>query len=141
MKKFCVFILLIFLMGSCSPQQRIAKLVKKHPHLLKSIKTDVRIIDTFLIEKMKIIPGKDFTFSVEKDTILKIEKDSIFIKEKTVRIVSPKDTIFMKDTFYLDKFYPVEGKSILIEPPWWQKFTVGFIVCSFLASIIFRLSK
>lgn len=141
MKKSSFFILLLILMSSCSPQKRITRLVKKHPHLIATYNTKANIRDTFYIENIKILPGKDYYFSVARDTTFIIQKDSIFVKGKNVRIVSPKDTIRFKDTVYLDKVYEIEGKAIITEPPWWQKFSVGFIVAVFAAAILVRIFK
>ncbi len=110
MKKPILFTLLLLFISSCSPTQRLERLLAKHPELGKptTIVKDVLIYetDTFIVDEHKL----DTTISSSKDTIT--FEDSIIyvqmIKNDTVyqfKTLVKERTIVVHDTIkysYLD---------------------------------------
>ncbi len=103
------FIGILALLGSCTPQQRIARILKRHPELIKS--------DT--IFKRDTI----YTVSVEKDTVFNYyTKDTVVIREGKLTMKyfynDHDSTVYLKgkceaDTVY--KMYPHVISSVNVE--------------------------
>lgn len=108
MKKL-VFVGLILIAASCSPQKRLIHLLTKHPGLLK-VDTIIRI-DTFLRERLVIKPG-DTTIVNNVDTVIETKTNTIYITRENVKIVTKADTIHVRDTIIKykesihDKLFP-----------------------------------
>ena len=91
MKYYLIILLCIF--ASCSPQKRINRLVKKHPHLIQ--KDTIKVIDTIIIE------------SVQYDT------NTIFIPHKTVEVINNEKVRlqYRYDTITNHIYHEVECKG------------------------------
>ena len=91
MKHYLIILLCIF--ASCTPQKRINRLVKKHPHLIQ--KDTIKVIDTIIIE------------SVQYDT------NTIFIPHKTVEVINNEKVRlqYRYDTITNHIYHEVECKG------------------------------
>ena len=91
MKHYLIILLCIF--ASCTPQKRINRLVKKHPHLIQ--KDTIKVIDTIIIE------------SVQYDT------NTIFIPHKTVEVINNEKvrSPYRYDTITNHIYHEVECKG------------------------------
>ena len=109
MNKIIVFFCAIMFF-CCSPQQRIKRLLKKHPELVHTINTT--IIDTFI------------TKSYHYDTLLKANyfRDTIVINKNHIETKFfydyKKDTLFISNNVAPDtliKTITIQGKTIEIK--------------------------
>jgi len=96
-----IFLALIIanLIGSCTPQKRLDRLVKKHPHLSR-IDT-VKVTDTLTV----MVPGIRADTNMTKPTFLAALKDTIILQREqlTVKIYEYRDSVFIEgscDTVY-----------------------------------------
>jgi hypothetical protein len=92
-------VLIATLIGSCTPQKRLNRLVKKHPHLAK-IDT-VKVVDTVTV----MVPGIRADTNMTKATFLAALKDTIILQKEqlTVKIYEYRDSVFIEgscDTVY-----------------------------------------
>lgn len=99
-----LFLLVIFILSSCDPVRRHAKLVERYPYVHKN--DTVISKDTIQIIKESILI----------DTFTAIEFDTFVVeKEKAkVKLVRFNDTIFVDAECLEDTFY-VEKEKIIIE--------------------------
>lgn len=104
MKKILLLIIPILLV-SCSPTARLARLVKKHPELVKS--DTIFKADTTILEAVKTDTA--FVNQITKDTI-RITKDNLIIK-----YFNRGDTVFLSGEVKADtivKLIPVKINSV-----------------------------
>jgi len=103
MKNYIIILLIALLLGACSPQKRLHRLVALHPELVQN--------DTIKINDTTFIP------SVQIDTLVHVNTlhDTVTItKEKLrVQIHRIKDTVYIEaeqqaDTVIVHKEIPVE---------------------------------
>jgi hypothetical protein len=92
-------VLFATLIGSCTPQKRLDRLVKKHPHLSR-IDT-VNVVDTVTV----MLPGVRADTNMTKPTFLSALKDTIILQKEqlTVKIYEYRDSVFIEgscDTVY-----------------------------------------
>lgn len=129
MKHLLIFLIPCFL--SCTPQQRLARLLKKHPELIA--------VDT-VYKKDTIIVNR-----VYKDTVFfnTITKDTVVIKDRqlTIKYFNTGDSIYIKgecDTIKIIREVPViVNKAEYVESPTkWYDWVFRFL-CVFLAGGLF----
>lgn len=95
-----IVLLMMLAAGSgCTPQKRLDRLVKKHPHLSR-IDT-VKVTDTFTV----MVPGIRADTNFTKPSFLDALKDTIILKKEqlTVKIYEYRDSVFIDakcDTVY-----------------------------------------
>jgi hypothetical protein len=113
--RYTIFILLALITLSCSPERRIARIVKKHPHLM--VKDTLTIHDT-IYTKGTIL---DSLFYFGGDTV--IIRDSILTIKYFYNKETQKHFIEGKvkpDTIY--KTIRVPYDRIVVKPlTWWQE--------------------
>lgn len=109
-----VFILFAVLIASCSPKQRLANLLKRHPEL---IKTDTVFRRDTIVTK-----------SVNTDTIFRtqITKDTVIIRENnlTVKYYNDGKTTYLKgtcDTIRIFREIPVMVNQVEAKPLSWME--------------------
>lgn len=125
---FLLIIISLVLLSSCTPQKRLARLIKNNPEL---VRTDtITIIDTIT------------TRTVTTDTIIRWSQlnrtDTItLLKERlTVRLIKHSDTLELQgeclgDTIYIEKKIPVE--KVVSVPSLkndfkYESFAIGFVL-------------
>jgi len=116
MKKYFLFIAVLLLLVSCSPQKRLHRLVSKHPELTR--------IDTIKIQDSVFVPETNvdtvFLSSLLHDTV------TITQEKLQIKLIEKNDTIYLNanvkpDTIIITKEIPVQ-KIVHIEPEkWWVK--------------------
>lgn len=114
--KLFLLLSLCCLMASCSPERRLARLLKQHPHLIKS--------DTVFRADTIFIAGSN------SDTVFKntITKDTIIIKENnlTIKYFNSGDSVFVYgecDTIRLIREIPIITNSVSYverKTKWWD---------------------
>lgn len=117
MKRTALYIVVLLLLASCSPQKRLHRLVSKHPELSR--------VDTIKIQDTVIVP------SIKTDTVFSssLLKDTVTItKEKLkIKLTEINDTIYLNaevepDTVILTKDVLVD-RIVHVEPvKWWIKY-------------------
>ena len=133
MKNFIILVLAILLLGSCSPQRRLNRLIRNHQELSQ--------LDTITITDTTILPEIRIDTVVHHSTL----KDTLIItKEKLkLQLIEINDTIYIEayhepDTVVFTKEIPVERiiyketesklKTALLKFKYYLLFVVGFIV-------------
>ncbi len=104
---------MVILMAACSPQKRMAYLVKHHPEVINNYLDTVTLNyhDTTIREIAHIIPGYTDSFYIPHDTI--IYRDGLIISRKGDKfgVNIPQDTIRFTDTFIKEIPVPaIKGK-------------------------------
>ena len=143
MKKYFLFIAVLLLLVSCSPQKRLHRLIAKHPELTR--------IDTIKIQDSVFVPGTNvdtvFRPSLLHDTV------TITQEKLQIKLIEKNDTIYLNanvkpDTIIITKEIPVQ-KIVHIEPEKWYitiwnkfKFWLFYIICFVvLILVLFRRLK
>ena len=116
MKKYFLFIAVLLLLVSCSPQKRLHRLVTKHPELTR--------IDTIKIQDSVFVPGTNvdtvFRSSLLHDTV------TITQEKLQIKLIEKNDTIYLNaevepDTIIITKEIPIQ-RIVHIEPEkWWAR--------------------
>jgi len=117
--KNIIFILLALLIVSCSPQKRLAKLIKKHPELVKdttiTIHDTTRFRDT-ITKTIKVeVPAisEDFD-SKGKDTTMESDNLKVTTKKDKINVFVKPKIVYIHDTTYIDTTLP---KIIKVKVP------------------------
>jgi hypothetical protein len=130
-----IVLMVLISVAACSPQKRLNKLKKNHPHLFV---TDTIIIrDTVRTETIRTDTA--FLFNTYYDTIT-ITKDRLQIR--TVKL--PGDSIWIEgtclgDTIYIERKIPCEKAIITGDKQFYEK--QGFWVLVLLAFLIATFIK
>ncbi len=108
MKKL-IYIFLLLILVSCTPQKRLQRLLNHHPELIQ-IDT-IFYKDTILINEVKL------------DTIFENNFDTIFFEKENIKIqLIKKDSLIylsakkITDTIFINKSFPVEKIIYKQEP-------------------------
>ena len=136
-KKYSGIILLILFLNSCSPQQRLQRLLKKNPQLIEL--DTIRVIDTVIID--------NYTY----DTITKIHlhDSTTVINNEKVILKYFYDTLTREiwhevqcigDTIIKEKVIQVE-KVVYKQLSWWEQYGTIVIIISLIVGILIVLKK
>lgn len=135
------YLLIILLLASCTPQKRLAKLVKKHPELIRV--DTVTVTDTFTV----IVPRTQI------DTFYSIKQlvDTVRLEKENLRVITylKNDTVYLDaecDTLVIEKIRTVKVPTKTIEVKkenFWDSrwFRFLFIVIFVALLIRYLLSK
>jgi len=105
--KNIIFILLALLIVSCSPQKRLARLIKKHPELITDkpvvVHDTTRFRDT-VVKTIKITtPAIDENFdSKGKDTTMESDNLKVTTKKDKINVFVKPKILYVHDTIYID---------------------------------------
>ena len=140
MRKFTEIVLLIvFLIGviSCSPQQRLQRLIKKNPQLIQL--DTIRIIDTVVIESYNYDTLTNFVFS---DTTTVINNEKVILKYfyDTLKKEIHHYVECIGDTIIKEKVIQVE-KVVFKELSWWEQYKTIILILSLIVGVLFILKK
>ncbi|PLX00711.1 MAG: hypothetical protein C0594_15390 [Marinilabiliales bacterium] len=140
MKKI-IYISICLILASCSPQKKLARLIKKHPQLER--------VDTLKIHDTTIINGIQIYTSISSQVFKDSINDTIVIvhENTTLSIIESHDTVWFNidqdpDTLIKEIHVPVE-KIVYINPDpnecmkyyikenWWIILLISFAVLVF----------
>lgn len=132
-----LFSILIFLCFSCSPQQRLQRLLKKNPELIEL--DTIRVIDTVIIQRYDTTLINTI---IRQDSVTLINTERIKIKyyydtitEKIEHFISlPSDTITQ------EVIIPYE-KIVYKELSWWEQYGTIVIIISLILGVLIVLKK
>lgn len=104
------YLLIIVLLASCTPQKRLARLVKKHPELVRA--DTITVIDTFTV----------VTPRTRIDTFYSIKQliDTVVLQKENLKVVTylKNDTVYLNaecDTIVIEKIRTVNVPTNTIE--------------------------
>ena len=135
------YLLIALLLFSCTPQKRLARLVKKHPELIRV--DTVTVTDTFTV----------ITPRTQIDTFYSIKQliDTVRLEKENLRVLTylKNDTIYLDakcDTIVIEKVRTVKVPTKTVEVKdegFWQSrwFRFLFIVIFVALLIRYLLSK
>ncbi len=136
-----IVLLMMLAAGSgCTPQKRLDRLVKKHPHLSK-IDT-VKVTDTFQV----MVPGIRADTNMQKATFLSSLKDTIILQKEqlTVKIYEYRDSVFIDakcDTVYKTVVREVKVPYSTVTPNnkgSWYDYLIALLVIVVVYYLILR---
>ena len=136
-KKYTEIALLILFLSSCSPQQRLQRLLKKNPQLIEL--DTIRVIDTVIID--------NYTY----DTITKIHlhDSTTVINNEKVILKYFYDTLTREiwhevecigDTVVKETFIQTE-KVVYKQLSWWEQYGTIVIIISLIVGVLIVLKK
>lgn len=117
MKKI-VFFALIIVLSSCSPQKRLAGILKRNPDLINRFETNVTIRDSFYSTNSFYTPGSNDTFNLNGDTVIGNSDYQFKRKGNLFNLQIYPDTFISRDTFYSEHHVAIPGKVIDLTPDW-----------------------
>lgn len=137
MKRYTEIALLILFLSSCSPQQRLQRLLKKNPQLIEL--DTIRVIDTVIID--------NYTY----DTITKIHlhDSTTVINNEKVILKYFYDTLTREiwhevecigDTIIKEKVIQVE-KVVYKQLSWWEQYKTIILIISLIVGVLIVLKK
>lgn len=125
--------LLVIVLSSCSPEKRLASLLKRHPELVR--------VDTIFRHDTILVNGSS------TDTIFKtqVTKDTIIIRENnlTVKYYNDGKHTYIKgvcDTIRIIREIPIQVNQVEAKPiGWWERAWQGtkdFLIVLLLGAIL-----
>ena len=141
--RFWVYISILTLLMSCSPQKRLNRIVKNNPHILQKDTIQIVVRDTIIIESQTYDTITKFFHS---DTIQVIDNSRITLKYYYDTILKNiyHSVDYKTDTIFFEKIVPVEIERVVIkELTWWQKNNqwIIFLGIIFILSLIYQKIK
>lgn len=141
--RFWIYISILTLLMSCSPQKRLNRIVKNNPQLLKIDTLKIVVRDTIIIESQTYDTITKFFHS---DTIQVIDNSRITLKYfyDTIEKNIYHSVDYKTDTIFFEKIVPVEVERVVIkELNWWQKNNqwIIFLGIIFILSLIYQKIK
>ena len=141
--RFWIYISILTLLMSCSPQKRLNRIVKNNPHILQKDTIQIVVRDTIIIQSQTYDTITKFFHS---DTIQVIENSRITLKYyyDTIEKNIYHSVDYKTDTIFFEKIVPVEVERVVIkELTWWQKNNqwIIFLGIIFILSLIYQKIK
>jgi len=128
---------LIFLCFSCSPQQRLQRLLKKNPELIEL--DTIRVIDTVIIDN----------YTYDTITNIHLHDSTTVINNEKVILKYFYDTLTREiwheveclgDTIIKEKVIQVE-KVVYKQLSWWEQYGTIVIIISLIVGVLIVLKK
>jgi len=135
--KVFIQVVLLSLLFSCSPQQRLNKLLTRHPQLLE--RDTIVVIDSVIVENYV----RDTTTIIQvHDTTTVINNERVVLKYfyDTLREVIHHEVKCLGDTVYVETLVPIE-KAVFRELSWWDKYKEFIYIGLVLMMVLFVLKK
>jgi len=132
-----LFSILIFLCFSCSPQQRLQRLLKKNPELIEL--DTIRVIDTVIIDN----------YTYDTITNIHLHDSTTVINNEKVILKYFYDTLTREiwheveclgDTIIKEKIIQVE-KVVYKQLSWWEQYGTIVIIISLILGVLIVLKK
>ena len=136
-KNYIQIILISLLFICCSPQERLNRLITKHPEL--SQKDTIIVRDTVIVQNYNY----DTTTIIKlHDTTTVINNERVILKYyyDTLREVIYHDVECLGDTVYTEKLITVE-KAVFRELSWWEKYKELIFIGLILIFVLMILKK
>jgi len=136
-KNYIQIILISLLFICCSPQERLNRLITKHPEL--SQKDTIIVRDTVVVENYNY----DTTTIIKlHDTTTVINNERVVLKYyyDTLREIIHHDVECLGDTVYIETLVPIE-KAVFRELSWWEKYKEFIYIGLVLILVLFVLKK
>jgi len=136
-KNYIQIVLISLLFICCSPQERLNRLITKHPEL--SQKDTIIVIDTVIVENYNY----DTTTIIRlHDTTTVVNNERVILKYyyDTLREVIHHEVECLGDTVYTETIVTVE-KAVFRELSWWEKYKEFIYIGLFLILILTILKK
>ena len=135
--KVFIQVVLLSLLFSCSPQQRLNRLLTRHPQLLE--RDTIVVIDSVIVENYI----RDTTTIIQvHDTTTVINNERVVLKYfyDTLREVIHHEVKCLGDTVYVETLVPIE-KAVFRELSWWDKYKEFIYIGLVLIMVLFVLKK
>jgi len=136
-KNYIQIVLISLLFICCSPQERLNRLITKHPEL--SQKDTIVVIDTVIVENYNY----DTTTIIRlHDTTTVINNERVILKYyyDTLREVIHHEVECLGDTVYTETIVTVE-KAVFRELSWWEKYKEFIYIGLVLMMVLIVLKK
>lgn len=136
-KNYIQIILISLLFICCSPQERLNRLITKHPQLLQ--------LDTLVVRDTVVVEN----YNYDTTTLIRLHDSTIVINNERVILKYYYDTLreviyheveCLGDTVYTEKIVTVE-KAIFRELSWWDKYKEFIYIGLVLILALFVLKK
>jgi len=135
-----IFLLLI----ACSPQQKLNRLIKKHPELLNQDTLSLIVHDTIYIESVRYDTTTQLYYH---DSTIVVNNEKVYLKyfyDTLTREIFHEVTCY-GDTVYYTKEVPVIVDKVVVEElTWWEKYStliVAGLILLLFVFLLLRLSK
>ena len=135
--KVFIQVVLLSLLFSCSPQERLNRLLTRHPQLLE--RDTIVVIDSVIVENYV----RDTTTIIQThDTTTVINNERVVLKYfyDTLREVIHHEVKCLGDTVYVETLVPIE-KAVFRELSWWDKYKEFIYIGLVLMMVLFVLKK
>ena len=135
--KVFIQVVLLSLLFSCSLQQRLNRLLTRHPQLLE--RDTIVVIDSVIVENYV----RDTTTIIQThDTTTVINNERVVLKYfyDTLREVIHHEVKCLGDTVYVETLVPIE-KAVFRELSWWDKYKEFIYIGLVLIMVLFVLKK
>ena len=135
--KVFIQVVLLSLLFSCSPQQRLNRLLTRHPQLLE--RDTIVVIDSVIVENYV----RDTTTIIQvHDTTTVINNERVVLKYfyDTLREVIHHEVKCLGDTVYVETLVPIE-KAVFRELSWWDKYKEFIYIGLVLMMVLLVLKK
>ena len=135
--KVFIQVVLLSLLFSCSPQERLNRLLTRHPQLLE--RDTIVVIDSVIVENYI----RDTTTIIRMhDTTTVINNERVVLKYfyDTLREVIHHEVKCLGDTVYVETLVPIE-KAVFRELSWWDKYKEFIYIGLVLMMVLLVLKK
>ena len=135
--KVFIQVVLLSLLFSCSPQERLNRLLTRHPQLLE--RDTIVVIDSVIVENYV----RDTTTIIQThDTTTVINNERVVLKYfyDTLREVIHHEVKCLGDTVYVETLVPIE-KAVFRELSWWDKYKEFIYIGLVLMMVLLVLKK
>ena len=135
--KVFIQVVLLSLLFSCSPQERLNRLLTRHPQLLE--RDTIVVIDSVIVENYV----RDTTTIIQvHDTTTVINNERVVLKYfyDTLREVIHHEVKCLGDTVYVETLVPIE-KAVFRELSWWDKYKEFIYIGLVLMMVLLVLKK
>ena len=132
-----LFSILIFLCFSCSPQQRLQRLLKKNPQLIEL--DTIRVIDTVIIQRYDTTVINTI---IRQDSVTIINTERIKIKYYFDTITQQIEHFISlpSDTITQEVIIPYE-KIVYKQLSWWEQYKTIILIISLIIGVLIVLKK
>jgi len=140
LKVLNIYLIIIFSVG-CTPQKRLNRLIKKHPHLTEVSIDTIKVRDTIYIENYDTTVLSSI---IKHDTTIIVNNDRTFARYyyDTLRQEIYHEVKCLGDTVYYYKDVPYKVEKVVFkELSWWQKYKDIIIIISLLILALVILKK